>query len=43
MMVSVFLNKQREAILRELADEMETSLSIAIQVIVETYLDARDE
>ena len=43
MMISVFLNKQREAILRGLAAEMETSLSIAIQVIVETYLDNRDE
>ena len=43
MMISVFLNKKREAILRRLAAEMETSLSIAIQVIVETYLDDRDE
>ena len=42
MMISVFLNKQQEAKLQKLADEMETSLSIAVQVIVDSFLEERD-
>ncbi len=41
MMISVFLNKQQEAKLRKLADEMEASLSIAVQVIVDSFLEER--
>ncbi len=43
MMISVFLTKEQGAKLRKLADEMETSLSIAVQVIVDGFLEERDE